>query len=451
MATSITQQLAWKEAAKRRKDLMAQMEPNSIALLSSAPASTRSNDTEYPYRQNSDFYYLTGFVEENAVLALIPGRSQGEVILFCQEKDKTKELWTGILFGPEQAKLQLEFDDAFPVGDIDDILPGLIEGRDRVYYAMGKDARFDQRVMEWVKTIRSRVKLGAHPPGEFLVLDHLLNEMRLIKSTAEIKLMDRAATISVAAHKRAMLATRPGLYEYHLEAEILHEFVSSGSRAPAYNSIIAAGENACILHYIENKEELRDGDLVLIDAGCEYEYYAADITRTFPVSGRFSPEQAALYNIVLNAQLEAINVIKPGTPWDEPHNITVRIITSGLLELGLLHGNLDELIAAEAYKPFYMHRSGHWLGIDVHDVGDYKIEANWRLLEPGMVTTIEPGIYVAPDNMDVAKKWRGIGIRIEDDVLITKSGNRVLTEGAPKTIAEIEAFMATRQPLSMAG
>ena len=449
--TSSNQQLVWKEAAKRRNELMAQMEPNSIALLAAAPMSTRSNDTEYPYRQNSDFYYLTGFVEENAVLALIPGRSQGEVILFCQEKNKTKELWTGVLFGPEQAKLQLEFDDAFPVGDIDDILPGLIEGRDRVYYAMGKDARFDQRVMDWVKTIRSRVKQGAHPPGEFLVLDHLLNEMRLIKSSAEIKLMDRAAAISVAAHKRAMLATRPGLYEYHLEAEILHEFVSCGSRAPAYNSIVAAGENACILHYIVNNEVLRDGDLVLIDAGCEYEYYAADITRTFPVSGRFSPEQEALYNIVLQAQHEAIKVIKPGTPWDEPHNITVRIITSGLLELGLLHGDLAELIAVEAYKPFYMHRAGHWLGIDVHDVGDYKIEDNWRLLEPGMVTTIEPGIYVAPDNMDVAKKWRGIGIRIEDDVLVTKSGNRVLTEGAPKTIAEIEAFMATRQPLSRVG
>lgn len=442
--TSSNQQAAWKEAAKRRKELMDHMEPNSIALLATAQASTRSNDTEYPYRQNSDFYYLTGFAEENAVLALIPGRKQGQVVLFCQEKDKTKELWSGTLYGPEQAKLQLGLDDAFPIGDIDDILPGLIEGRDRVYYCMGKDARFDQRVMDWVKIIRSRVKQGAHPPGEFLVLDHLLHEMRLLKSAAEIKLMERAAAISVAAHKRAMLTSRPGLREYHLEAEMMHEFVRSGSRAPAYNSIVAAGKNACILHYIENTDELHDGELVLIDAGCEYEYYAADITRTFPVNGRFTAEQKALYNIVLEAQLEAIKIIKPGTSWDAPHNVTVQVITQGLVKLGLLKGDVQTLIETEAYKPFYMHRAGHWLGMDVHDVGDYKIDDHWRLLEPGMVTTIEPGIYIAPDEKSVAKKWRGIGIRIEDDVLVTKTGNRVLTEGAPKTVAEIEAFMANR-------
>ena len=429
---------------------MQQMEPDSIALLCAAPQSTRSNDTEYLYRQNSDFYYLTGFVEHDAVLALIPGREQGEVVLFCQEKDKTRELWTGILTGPEQAITQLQIDDAFPIGDIDDILPGLIEGRQRVYYSMGKDPRFDQRVMDWVKIIRGKARQGAHPPGEFLVLDHLLNEMRLIKSPMEIKLMEKAGAISAQAHKRAMAVCRPGLHEYHLEAELLHEFVRSGSRAPAYNNIVAGGRNACILPYVENNAVLRDGDLVLIDAGCEYEYYAADITRTFPVNGRFSKEQKALYEIVLNAQLQAIKAIKPGAAWDEPHNVTVRIITEGLVSLGLLKGNVQELIAKDAYKAFYMHRAGHWLGIDVHDVGDYKIDDKWRLMEPGMVTTIEPGIYVAPDNMDVDKKWRGIGIRIEDDVLVTRTGHRILSEGAPKTVEEIESFMAQARTQAVA-
>jgi len=428
---------------------MQQMEPESIALLCAASPSTRSNDTEYPYRQNSDFYYLSGFVEHDAVLALIPGREQGEVVLFCQEKDHARELWTGILMGPEQAIKQLKINDAFPISDIDDILPGLIEGRERVYYSMGKDSRFDQRVMDWVNIVRGKARQGAHPPGEFLVLDHLLNEMRLLKSSAEIKLMERAAEISVAAHKRAMAACRPGLFEYHLEAELVYEFMRSGSRAPAYNNIVASGANACILHYIDNTAQLRDGDLVLIDAGCEYEYYAADITRTFPVSGVFSKEQKALYEIVLEAQLEAIKAVQPGAPWDEPHNITVRIITEGLVALGLLKGNVQELISRDAYKEFYMHRAGHWLGLDVHDVGDYKIDGKWRLMEPGMVTTIEPGIYISPDNKTVAKKWRGIGIRIEDDVLVTRKGHKVLSAGAPKTIAEIETFMAQSRPRDM--
>jgi len=431
----------YEEAARRRRELMQQMEPNSIALLCSAPMSTRSNDTEYLYRQHSDFYYLTGFEEHDAVLALIPGREQGEVVLFCQEKDKTRELWTGILMGPEKAISELLVDDAFPIGDIDDILPGLIEGRDRVYYSMGRDPRLDQRVMDWVNVVRSKVRQGAHPPGEFLVLEHLLHEMRLFKSPFEIKLMEKAGAISAEAHKRAMAVSRPGLHEYHLEAELMHEFVRSGSRAPAYNNIVAAGPNACILHYIENRAPLRDGDLVLIDAGCEYEYYAADITRTFPANGRFTPEQKALYEIVLDAQLAAIDAVAPGTAWNVPHDVTVRVITEGLVRLGLLKGSVDELIAADAYRPFYMHRAGHWLGIDVHDVGDYKIDGNWRLMEPGMVTTIEPGIYVAPDNEEVDEKWRGIGIRIEDDVLVTRTGHRVLSLGAPKTVEEIESFM----------
>lgn len=437
-------QALYEEARKRRHKLMSKLGKHSIALLSAAPLRTRSHDTEYTYRQDSDFYYLTGFTEDDAVLALIPGRSQGEVVLFCQPKDKTKELWTGILTGPALAKTRLLVDEAYPISEIDNILPILMDGCDQVYYCMSKEPGLDQRVMGWVKTLRGRVRQGAHPPTEFMMLEPLLHEMRLFKSGYEIALMQKAADISARAHCRAMLATREERSEYHLEAELLHEFMMSGSRAPAYNSIVAAGANACILHYIVNRDPLRNGDLVLIDAGCEYEYYAADITRTFPVSGKFSKEQKALYDIVLQAQLEAIAVIKPGTPWDEPHNVTVRVITEGLVKLGLLKGNPVDLIKKEAYRDFYMHRAGHWLGIDVHDAGDYKIRDKWRPYEPGMVTTIEPGIYVAPDNNKVAQKWRGIGIRIEDDVLVTKTGNKVLTSGVPKTTEAIEALMATR-------
>ena len=432
----------YREIKLRRKKLMAQMEPNSIALLAAAPPRVRNSDAEYLYRQNSDFHYLTGFTEEKALLALIPGRKQGEVVLFCQEKDKAKELWHGILMGPDVVRQELDIDDAFPVDDMDDILPGLIEGRDRVYYSMGKDDHFDDQVMNWVKVIRSKAKMGAHPPGEFLMLDHLLHELRLIKSTGEIKLMQQAAKISAEGHKRAMAYCRPGIKEYELEAELLYAFTRNGSRAPAYTSIVAAGDNACILHYIENDAEVKAGDLVLIDAGCEYDHYASDITRTFPANGKFSPEQKAIYNIVLKAQLAAIEAIRPGVPWDEPHNISVKIITQGLVRLGILKGRPSQLIKSEAYKDFYMHRIGHWIGMDVHDVGDYKIDDDWRLLEPGMVTTVEPGIYISPSNRKVPKKWRGIGVRIEDDVLITRNGNKVLSAGIPKTVQEIESFMA---------
>tara|TARA_R110000772_G_scaffold63319_7_gene141930 strand:- start:1462 stop:2775 length:1314 start_codon:yes stop_codon:yes gene_type:complete len=430
------------EFIKRRKDLMAQMEPNSIAILSSAKATLRNGDADYAYRQSSDFYYLTGFAETGAVLVLIPGRENGECLLFCQEKNELKELWNGKLLGPEAAIETLGVDDSFPITDIDDILPGMIEGRERVYSPMGKDEAFDHQLMEWVRVIRSKVRSGAHPPGEFLVLDHLLHEMRLIKSKVELELMKKSGQIAVAAHKRAMTACKPGMHEYELEAEYLYEFARSGCAAPAYTSIVAGGENACILHYTENNQVLKNGDLVLIDAGCEYEYYASDITRTFPVNGKFSPEQKAIYEIVLDAQLEAIKTIKPGAHWDQAHNRTVEVITSGLLEIGLLKGKLKKLIEEGAYREFYMHRAGHWLGMDVHDVGDYKIEGDWRILEPGMVMTVEPGIYISPNNKKVDKKWRGIGIRIEDDVAVSKKGNEVLTRGLPKTVDEIESFMA---------
>ncbi|MFB0988796.1 MAG: aminopeptidase P N-terminal domain-containing protein, partial [Gammaproteobacteria bacterium] len=363
----------YREMSLRRKELMAQMEPNSIALLASAPPHMRNGDAEYLYRQNSDFYYLTGFPEEHAFLALIPGRKQGEAVLFCQEKDKQKELWTGILMGPDAACEELEIDDAFPISDLDEILLGLIEGRDHVYYSMGKDDQFDNQVMDWVKVIRNKVKMGAHPPGEFLVLDHLLHELRLFKSAGEIKLMEQAAKISAQGHKRAMACCKPGIKEYEMEAELLYAFTRNGSRAPAYNSIVAAGENACILHYNANDAEVKEGDLVLIDAGCEYGYYASDITRTFPATGKFSPEQKAIYEIVLAAQDAAIDAVAPGVSWDEPHKASVKVITQGLVKLGLLKGKVSQLIKAEAYRDFYMHRVGHWIGMDVHDVGDYKI------------------------------------------------------------------------------
>ncbi len=433
----------YREMKLRRKELMAQMEPNSIALLASAPPHMRNGDAEYLYRQNSDFYYLTGLKEEHAFLALIPGRKQGEAVLFCQEKDKQKELWTGVLMGPDAACENLGIDDAFPISDIDDILPGLIEGRDRVYYSMGKDDQFDNQVMDWVKVIRNKAKMGAHPPGEFLVLDHLLHELRLFKSAGEIKSMEKAAKISAEGHKRAMACCKPGIKEYEMEAELLYAFTRNGSRAPAYNSIVATGENACILHYNTNDAEVKEGDLILIDAGCEYEYYASDITRTFPATGKFSPEQKAIYEIVLAAQDAAIAAVAPGASWDEPHNASVKVITQGLVKLGLLKGKVSQLIKVGAYRDFYMHRVGHWIGMDVHDVGDYKIDDHWRLLEPGMVTTIEPGIYISPDNKKVEKRWRGIGVRIEDDVLVTKQGNKILSKGIPKTVEEIETFMAS--------
>ncbi len=433
-----------KEYQQRRQDLINHMEPKSIAILASANPLLRNGDSEYRFRQSSDLHYLTGFDEAHAVLVLIPGREKGECLLFCQEKDPLKELWNGRLLGPDAAILQLGVDDAFPITDIDDILPGLIEGCERVYYAMGKDEQFDHRVMEWVKVVRRKVRSGVHSPGEFMVLDHLLHEMRLIKSKAELDIMRESGQIAVRAHKRAMQVSKPGLFEYQVEAEFMHEFFRSGCRAPAYTSIVAGGANACILHYNENNMVLNNGDLLLIDAGCEYEYYASDITRTFPVNGRFSPEQKAIYELVLKAQLAAIEQVKPGNHWNDPHDTTVKVLTAGLVELGLLQGEVDKLIESGAYRDFYMHRAGHWLGMDVHDCGNYKIDGKWRQLEPGMVLTVEPGLYVAVNNEKVEPRWRGIGVRIEDDVAVTRSGYEVLTSGLPKTVAEIETFMAAR-------
>ena len=430
------------EYARRRQTLMARMEPNSIAILPAAPMYIRNRDVEHVYRQDSDFQYLSGFPEPEAVIALIPGREHGEYVLFCRERDPERELWDGLRAGQDGAIAHYGADDAFPIGDIDDILPGLIEGRERVYYAIGTNETFDHQLMEWIKMIRSKARQGAQPPSEFVALDHLLHDMRLYKSANEVKVMRHAAEISARAHVNAMRASRAGLREYHLEAELDYEFRKGGAKMPAYGSIVAAGKNACILHYRENDAALEDGDLVLIDAGCEIDCYASDITRTFPVNGKFSHEQKAIYELVLAANEEAFKHIAPGKHWNEAHEATVRVITAGLVELGLLEGDVEALIAAEAHKAFYMHRAGHWLGLDVHDVGDYKIGGEWRVLEPGMAMTVEPGIYIAADNQDVARKWRGIGVRIEDDVVVTKTGCEILTSGVPKAVAEIEALMA---------
>ncbi len=421
---------------------MGMMEPNAIAIVPAARLAIRSRDTEYAFRQDSDFHYLTAFPEPDAVAVLLPGREHGEYVLFCHEKDPVQELWLGERIGAEAACERFAADDAFPLSDIDDILPGLIEGRGRVYYSMGRSPDFDARIMAWVNSIRAREASGATPPGEFTDLDHLLHEQRLFKSAAELRQLRHAAAVSVAAHRRAMRQCRPGIYEYQLEAEMLHEFSRHGARCAAYPSIVAGGDNACTMHYTANEQRLKSGDLVLIDAGCEYRCYASDITRTFPVSGRFSRRQRKLYDIVLAAQEAAFERLAPGQDWDAAHRASVEVITHGLLELGLLKGSFRKLIDDGAYRDFYMHRVGHWLGLDVHDVGDYRPGGEWRELEAGMVLTVEPGLYIAPDNESVPAPWRGIGIRIEDDVLITDRGYELLTKGLPRSADEIEEWMA---------
>ena len=428
-----------KEFEKRRRQLMRMVGPGGIAILPSAPVRTRSRDVEYRFRQDSDFYYMTGFAEPEAVAVLVPGRANGEYMLFCREKDRKREQWDGLRAGQAGAKAMYGADDAFPIEDLDDILPGIMETCSRVYYTMGLYSEFDARVAEWVNTLRSQLGRGVHTPQEFVALDHLLHDMRLYKSRGEISAMRKSAKVAVEAHKRAMKVTRPGIFEYEVEAEFIHEYRQNDA-AHSYSPIVGGGKNACILHYVENSAPLKDGDLLLIDAGCELDYYASDITRTFPVNGRFSPEQRAVYEIVLEAQYAAIEKTVVGNHWNEPHDAAVRSITKGLRKLGLLEGTLPRLIKDEAYKPYYMHRTGHWIGMDVHDVGDYKVGDEWRMLETGMVTTVEPGIYIG-NSRKIPKKFRNMGIRIEDDVAVTKKGPDVLTKGLVKDPDGIESLM----------
>ncbi|MEX0943010.1 MAG: aminopeptidase P N-terminal domain-containing protein [Pseudomonadales bacterium] len=436
--------ISMKEFARRRRELMALMEPGSIAIVPGSTRANRNSDVEYQFRQDSDFYYLTGFTEADSLFVLVPGREHGETILFCRERDPDQERWHGKITGPERAMQLYGIDDAFPITDMDDILPGLIEGRSKLYYTMGAFPEFDRRVIGWVKQLSGNKQSGSMPPGEFVQLGQYLHELRLVKTAPEIEVMKFGAGITGRGHRRLMTTIVPGMKEYQLEAEFQHELTMSGARSTAYPSIVGGGNNACILHYISNDESLKAGDLVLVDAGAEYEYYASDVTRTFPVNGKFSKAQKQIYEIVLQAQLAAIDMVLPGNHWNQPHEAAVRIITRGLMELGLLPGELDALVGEEACKKFYMHRTGHWLGLDVHDVGEYKVGGEWRVFEPGMVTTIEPGIYLSDELPDIPAKFRGIGIRIEDDVLVTSNGHEVLTGGIPKTVDEIENLMASR-------
>lgn len=427
--------------AKRRLQLMRIAGDDAILVLPCAPERVRSRDTRYPYRQDSDFWYLTGFAEPDAVLVLVPGRSHGESLLFCRERNPEREGWDGPRVGPEGAVDALGVDDAYPIDDLDEILPGLLEGRTRAYYHLGRDTEFDLKLIGWLNQVRAQARRGAQPPHEFLELGHLLDELRLFKSRDEIRLMQRAADISVAAHEAVMRAARPGMHEYALQAEVERVFRQHDAE-PAYGSIVGAGANACVLHYRANNAKAKDGDLVLIDAGAEYRGYAADITRTFPVNGRFSKAQRALHDLVGAAQAAALAQARPGVAYEAGHRAAVDTLTDGLLSLGLLKGRHDKVVADGGYKRFYRHKTGHWLGLDVHDVGDYKLHGESRLLEPGMVFTVEPGLYIAPNDTSVPAKWRGIGIRTEDDVLVTRDGQEVLTDKLARSAEQIEALMA---------
>ena len=429
------------EFARRRRQLMRLMGRDSIAVLPAAPIRHRNSDVEYPYRQDSDFHYLTGFGEPEAVAVLVPGRAQAEYILFVRERDRARETWDGRRAGPAGASREYGADDAFPISDIDEILPGLLENRTRVYYTMGAYADFDQRVVSWVNGLRTQAKNGRHPPQEFAALDHVLHDMRLYKSRQELELMREAARISARAHLRVMRFCRPGLTEYQVMAELMHEFRRHNADT-AYAPIVGGGANSCVLHYRDNNQPLADGDLLLVDAGCELGSYASDITRTLPINGRFTAEQRAVYEVVLEANRAAIARVRPGNHWNDPHEAAVKAVTQGLLRLGLLKGRLTSLIRNGAYRRFFMHRTGHWLGLDVHDVGDYKVGDEWRVLEPGMTLTVEPGIYLPAGTRGVPRRFRNIGIRIEDDVLVTRRGAEVLSARAPKDPEQIEAVMA---------
>lgn len=425
---------------QRRKQLMRMMHENSVAILPSAPTLIRNRDVEHGFRQDSDFTYLSGFNEPESVIVLVPNRKQGEYILFCRDRDVTKEIWNGRRFGPDGAVEHFAADAAFPIDDLEEILPGLMEGRESVYYSIGLNLEFDKHVLKCVNDLRKQSRRGARAPYEFVSLEYLLHDMRLYKGREELAMMRKAAKISVQAHINAMKICKPGMNECELEAEFLYQFKRNGA-GWAYSSIVGGGENACILHYTENNATLNDNELVLIDAGAEFEGYAADITRAFPVNGKFSVPQKEIYEIVLQAQEAAFAKVKPGNHWNDPHDAAVKALTKGMIDIGLLKGKPAQLIKNGDYMKYYMHRTGHWLGMDVHDVGDYKIDDNWRLFEPGMVLTVEPGLYI-PAGSRGAKRWWNIGVRIEDDLAVTKAGYELLTTGLPRTVAEIEAVMA---------
>ena len=462
------------EYQQRRFQLMSKLDAKCACLLPGAKLRIRNRDAEYPFRQNSDFLYLTGFPEPDAVLLLLPdGNGGGESVLFCLPRDPEKETWNGYRYGPEGAIENFDIDQAYSLDEIDEKMVELLKGKTDLYYPLALDEKLSSQLQGWRQQIQSQHRSSLPVPQTLRNIEPLLHEMRLIKSPEEQDVMRAAGALSAEAHILAMQHCEPGLMEYQLEAKILYCFADKGVRSAAYNTIVGGGANGCILHYTENRDRLKAGDLVLIDAGAEVDGYAGDITRTFPVNGTFSADQRALYQVVLDAQLAAIAEIKPGASWNRSHEVAVEVLTKGLLQLGLLEGELSELIDSEAYRPFYMHRTGHWLGLDVHDVGEYKADEElvdqsesdqsasgqkasdksslnniakkqdpWRPLKPGMVLTVEPGLYIAPDYEAVDSRWRGLGIRIEDDVLVTDSGCEILTESVPKSVEQIEALMA---------
>lgn len=430
-----------KEYARRRRQLMRMAGEDSVIILSAAPCRIRNNDVHYPYRQDSDFLYLTGFREHDAVLVMIPEDDGGRCILFCRERDPEREMWDGPMAGLKGAVETYGMDEAFAIDEIDKRLPRLLQDRDRIFYDLGRRPEFDQRLIGWLNAFRDKPRKTFHAPDEIHALDHMLHDLRLFKSREELAVMKRSAAVAIEAHEQAMRVCEPGLNEADIHAELLRIFTRHHCE-PSYSPIVGGGANACILHYIANRDPLNDNDLLLIDAGAEYDGYASDITRTFPVNGRFSTEQRDLYEVVLAAQLAAIDKARAGNPWQAVHDEAVRVATQGMIDLGILKKSLEEEIEEEGYKHFYVHNTGHWLGLDVHDVGEYQIDGHSRELEPGMVMTIEPGIYIPPNDTTVRKAFRGIGIRIEDNVAITRDAPLVLTGALVKRPDDIEALMA---------
>lgn len=425
-----------------RRQSMASKMPAGIAIIPTAAEQLRNRDAHYPYRFDSYFYYLTGFREPESVLVIIAATDKTPVkqILFCREKDQEREIWDGFRYGPEAAKEAFGFDEAYSIAKLDELMPKLLADQPAVYTMLGQDRAWDQRVVDWINRVREQMRSGVIAPGAIHDCRSVLDEMRLIKGMDELQIMQRAADISTQAHRRAMQTTRPGMREYQIEAELLYTFYRHGAQAPAYTSIVAGGANACVLHYVDNRDELKSGDLLLIDAGCELDGYASDITRTFPVNGKFTAAQKAVYELVLAAQAAAIAQVKPGNHWNDPHQAALNVLAQGFIDLGLCQGSVEAVLESEDYKRFYMHRTGHWLGMDVHDAGEYKQNGEWRLLQPGMVLTIEPGCYIRPAD-NVPEHFWNIGIRIEDDVVVTQAGHELLTVAAPKSIADIEELM----------
>lgn len=426
---------------RRRAKLAASMR-EGVAIVSAAPERTRNRDSHYPYRYDSYLYYLTGFREPDAALVVIAGKPVKSV-LFCRDRDPEREIWDGLRYGPEAARAEFGFEEAHSIAKLDALMPDILADCGVLHCHLGADAAWDARVVGWINQVRGRARSGVAAPAEIRDVHALLDEMRLIKGPEEVAVMRRAAAITAGAHRRAMRAARPGRTEFEIEAELLHEFRRHGAQAPAYTPIVAGGERACILHYVQNDAKLKNGDLLLIDAGCEFDGYASDVTRTFPVNGKFGGPQREIYQLVLEAQTAAIAAVRPGNAWNAPHRAAVNVLARGLVDLKLLKGSPEEAVETEAYKKYYMHRTGHWLGLDVHDTGEYKRSGRWRALEPGMVLTVEPGCYIRA-GAGVPARFSGIGVRIEDDVLVTQSGCEVLTRDAPKSISDIEQLMRAR-------